>query len=227
MNYDDVQVLKRISLRCYTLDSNLYFRLSFFALWALFGVVRGYYGRKTGTHSTIAGVMEKLKTAEEEMGTEFKAITAIITVVGGVGLILYLLSPPWWTWTLIPLGEWVQWLGIVVSIIPIFFLIWVHRHLDKQWSIALEIQEEHQLITTGPYRFVRHPMYLGIFIYTTGLMMISLDVLVILFFVFSIWVNYMRIPKEEQMLIQQFGDEYLEYMKRSGRLLPRFHRDQV
>ena len=211
------------------MDMNLSFRLSFFALWALLGVVRGYYGRKTKTHSTIAGVMEKLKTAiaEEDMGTGFKIITAIVTVIGSVGLVLYLLSPPWWTWTFIPLGEWIQWLGIVTALVSIFFLIWVHRHLDKQWSIALEIQEDHKLITTGPYRYVRHPMYLGIFTCTIGLMMISLDVLVILFFAFTIWVNYRRIPREEQMLIQKFGDEYLEYIKQSGRLIPQFRRDQV
>jgi len=204
------------------MDMNLFFRLSFLALWALFAVIRGYYGRKTKTHSTISGVMEKLKTAEEEMGTGFKVITAVITVIGSAGLVLYLLSPPWWTWTYIPLGEWVQWSGIVTAVVPLFFLVWVHRHLDRQWSIALELQEDHKLITTGPYRYVRHPMYLGIFAYTIGLMMISSDVLVIMFFAFSIWVNYMRIPREEQMLIQRFGDEYLEYMKRSGRLLPKF-----
>ena len=209
------------------MDMNLFFRLSFLALWALFAVIRGYYGRKTKTHSSIAGVMEKLKTAEEEMGTGFKVITAIITVIGSAGLVLYLLSPPWWTWTYIPLGEWVQWSGIVTAVVPLFFLIWVHRHLDRQWSIALELQEDHKLITTGPYRHVRHPMYLGIFAYTIGLMMISMDVLVIMFFAFSIWVNYMRIPREEQMLIQRFGDEYLEYMKRSGRLLPKLRHDQV
>jgi protein-S-isoprenylcysteine O-methyltransferase Ste14 len=211
------------------LDMNLFFRLSFIALWALFAVVRGYYGRKTKTHSTIAGAMEKLKTAiaEEDMGTGFKIITAITTAIGAAGLVLYLLSPPWWTWTSIPLGEWIQWSGIVMALVPIFFIIWVHRHLDKQWSIALELREDHKLITTGPYRYVRHPMYLGIFIYNIGLMMISLDVLVILFFAFTIWVNYRRIPREEQMLIQKFGDEYLEYIKRSGRLLPQFRRDKV
>jgi len=209
------------------MEVNLFFRISFFALWALFGVVRGYYGRKTKTHSTIGGVMEKLKTAiaEEDMGTGFKIITAIITAIGSAGLVLYLYSPPWWTWTIIPLGEWIQWLGIVTALVPIFFIIWVHRHLDKQWSIALELRKDHKLIITGPYAYVRHPMYLGIFIYTMGLMMISLDVLVILFFAFTIWVNYRRIPREEQMLIQEFGDEYLDYIERSGRLLPKLRHD--
>ena len=211
------------------MDMPLFFRLSFLALWALIAVVRGYYGRKTKTHSTIAGVKEKLETAiaEEDMGTGFKIFTAIISVIGFAGLILYLLSPPWWTWTIIPLGEWIQWSGIAIALVPIFFLIWVHRHLDRQWSIALELREDHQLITSGPYRYVRHPMYLGIFVYTMGLMMVSLDVLVVLFFAFTIWVNYRRIPREEQMLVQEFGDEYIEYIKRSGRLLPQLRRNHV
>ena len=207
------------------MDMNLFFRIAFLSLWIVLGIVRGYYGRKTKTHDSLVGIKEKLKTAGGEVGKSMMILTAIITVIGCVGLILYLLSPPWWTWTHLPLGEFVQWIGIVVSTIPISYLIWVHRHLDKQWSIALEIQEDHKLITTGPYRRVRHPMYLGVFVYTIGLCFISLDILVTIFFVFTIWVNYRRIPSEEQMMIDQFGDEYLEYMKRSGRLIPSFSSD--
>lgn len=204
------------------MDMNLFFRIALLSLWISLGIMRGYYGRKTKTHDSLVAIKEKLKTADREMGKGMMILTAIITVIGVIGIILYLLSPPWWTWTHLPLGEWVQWIGIVVATIPLFYLIWVHRHLDNQWSIALEIQEDHKLITTGPYRRVRHPMYLGIFVYTIGLCLISLDILVSLFFVFSIWVNYNRIPSEEQMMIDQFGDEYLEYMKTSGRLIPSF-----
>ena len=204
--------------------SSLLFRISFLLLWAIFGIVRGYYGRKTKTHDSLEGVKEKLKAAERDMGTGFKILTGIITIIGAGGLILYLISPPWWTWTRIPLGEWIQWLGIIVAIPPIFYLVWVHRHLDSQWSIALELQEDHKLITSGPYKRIRHPMYLGIFIYTIGLILISADLLVLLFFGFSIWVNYRRIPEEEQMMIDEFGEEYLEYMKHSGKLVPPLRR---
>ena len=197
-----------------------FFRISFLVLWATFSIVRIYYGRKTKTHDSLAEIQEKLITAGRDMSKGFMILTAIITAVGGVGLILYLLSPPWWTWTRFPLGDWIQWIGVIVAIPPIFFLIWVHRHLDTQWSIALEMQEDHRLITSGPYNRVRHPMYLGIFVYTIGLILIASDLLVLLFFGFSIWVNYLRIPDEEQMMIDEFGDEYLEYMKRSGKLLP-------
>jgi len=204
------------------MDMNLFFRITFLILWFLLGVVRGYYGRKTKTHDSLAGIKVKLGTATKEVGKGFIIVTALITLIGGVGLVLYLLAPPWWTWTSLPLGEWVQWLGIVVAIPSLIFLIWVHRHLDKQWSIALELTEDHKLITSGPYRRIRHPMYLGVFMYTAGMILVSLDLLVLLFFGFTIWVNYRRIPDEEQMMIDEFGDEYRSYMKYSGKLLPPF-----
>ena len=200
----------------------IYLRIAFLILWVCLGIVRVYYGRKTKTHDSVASIKDKLGTAENEMGKGIFLLSVIMAIIGFPGLVLYLLAPPWWTWTHIPLDEWVQWVGVAVSIAPLFYLVWVHRHLDRQWSIALEIQEEHKLITTGPYKRVRHPMYLGIFVYTIGLCIVSLDVLVILFFVFSIWVNYRRIPNEEQMMIDQFGDEYTEYMQHTGRLLPKF-----
>ncbi len=206
------------------MDMNLFFRISFLLLWATLAVVRGYYGRKTKTHDSLVGIKEKLKTSTRDMGKGFMLVTAVFTVIGLVGLILYLLAPPWWTWTRLPFGEWTQWAGIIAAILPIFFLIWVHRHLDRQWSIALELHEDHKLITSGPYKRIRHPMYLGVFIYTTGLILISSDLLVLIFFAFTIWVNYRRIPEEEQMMIDEFGDEYREYMKRSGKLLPPFRR---
>lgn len=208
------------------MEMSLFFRISFVLLWAAFGIVRGYYGRKTKTHDSLVGIKEKLKTAKEEEGRWFMILTAVVTVIGGIGLILYLLAPPWWIWTRIPLGEWVQWLGIVFAVVPLFYLVWVHRHLDTQWSIALELQEDHKLVTSGPYKRVRHPMYLGIFVYTTGLILISSDLLVLVFFAFSIWANYRRIPREEQMMIDQFGDEYREYIKQSGRLLPSFRESE-
>ncbi len=202
------------------MSSSLFFRIVFLGLWLALGVVRGYYGRKTKTHDSLAGITGKLKTAEQEMTQGLKILTAIITVIGAIGLILYLLSPPWWTWTSFPVGDWIQWIGLISAIPSLLFLVWVHQHLDTQWSIALELQEEHKLITSGPYRHIRHPMYLGIFVYTLGMILVSADLLVLLFFGFTIWVNYRRIPAEEQMMIDEFGDEYLEYMKHSGRLLP-------
>jgi protein-S-isoprenylcysteine O-methyltransferase Ste14 len=121
------------------MEMSLFFRFSFLVLWALLGVVRAYYGRKTKTHDSLSGVKEKLNTSPKDLAKGFLILTALVTLIGAAGIALYLLAPPWWTWTRLPLGEWVQWLGIIVAIPPLFFLIWVHRHLDRQWSIALEL----------------------------------------------------------------------------------------
>ncbi|MFX1441711.1 MAG: hypothetical protein ACFFFD_15835, partial [Promethearchaeota archaeon] len=83
---------------------DIFFRISFLSLWIMLGIIRVYYGRKTKTHNSLSGVAEKLKTAEQEMGRGVMILTGIITVVGGAGLILYLISPPWWVWTRLPLG---------------------------------------------------------------------------------------------------------------------------
>jgi len=64
-------------------------------------------------------------------------------------------------------------------------------------------------------------MYLGTFIYTLGLAMVASDLLAFIFFMFSIWVNYKKIPDEEQMMIDEFGEEYFEYMKHTGKILQR------
>ena len=109
------------------MTSELFFRVSFVVLWIMLGIVRGYYGRKTKTHDSLVGVAEKLKSAEQETGRGVMILTGIVTAVGGAGLILYLLSPPWWVWTRLPLADLVKWLGIVVAIPPLFYLVSIER----------------------------------------------------------------------------------------------------
>ena len=125
------------------MDIPLFFRLVFLGLWVILGIVRGYYGRKTKTHDSVVGVKEKLKTAETELGPGGKGLAAISIVMGVPGLITYLLALPWGTWTYPPFTEWIQWIGLILGVIPIFYLIRVHQHLDTQWSIALELQIDH------------------------------------------------------------------------------------
>jgi hypothetical protein len=75
------------------MEMNLFFRISFLILWALLGVVRGYYGRKTKTHDSLVGIKEKLNTSLKDLGKGFMILTAIVTLIGAVGLVLYLFAP--------------------------------------------------------------------------------------------------------------------------------------
>jgi len=95
--------------------------------------------------------------------------------------------------------------------------------LKRNYSGTLRIREGHQLITHGIYSHVRHPVYTGVFlsaiaipIYTTSLPGFLIALIGIPLF------NY-RIGNEEKMLIQEYGDEYLEYMKTTPKFIPRIY----
>lgn len=100
-------------------------------------------------------------------------------------------------------------------------LYWVHHSLGEFFSARLELQEDHQIIQTGPYQWIRHPMYTTGFMYLigAGLLSGSWIVLIIPTLSFAILV-FSRVSDEEKMLLDHFGDEYKDYMKRTGRFTP-------
>jgi protein-S-isoprenylcysteine O-methyltransferase Ste14 len=96
-----------------------------------------------------------------------------------------------------------------------------HADLGANWSITLEVREKHQLVTHGVYRWVRHPMYLALFIYSAGQALVlpnwlagpSYGVAMVLIFVF-------RLGPEERMMLEEFGKDYDLYRARTKRLIP-------
>ena len=111
--------------------------------------------------------------------------------------------------------------GIVCFVIGLWLFYRSHADLGTNWSITLEVREEHRLITQGVYRGVRHPMYSALVLYSVG------QALVIPNWVagpsnlvaFSVLFAF-RIHTEERMMLEQFGDEYTAYMARTKRLVP-------
>lgn len=103
-------------------------------------------------------------------------------------------------------------------------LVLTHRALAIQWSTTLQFKEDHTLITTGPYGFIRHPMYTSLSIIFIGLAVVSsfwpLWILTLIMTIF-----FFRIVRiEEEMMIDEFGDEYESYIERTGRYLPKLPR---
>ena len=139
-------------------------------------------------------------------------------------LVLYAVNPPWLSAFAIPFPMWVRWIGVGLTVLSILLLVWVHHTLGTHWSTSLQLQEKHTLVTSGPYRWVRHPMYTVLFGFFVGVLLISAFWPVALLVVVSILMLYARIGKEEAMMIEQFGDAYRAYMRRTGRLLPRLIR---
>ena len=103
-------------------------------------------------------------------------------------------------------------------------LVFTHRALGIYWSTTPQLKEGHSLITTGPYGYIRHPMYTSLSIIFIGFAVISsfwpLWILTLITTMF-----FFRIVRiEEEMMIDEFGDEYVAYIERTGRYLPKLRR---
>lgn len=117
---------------------------------------------------------------------------------------------------------WVVWAGSGI-LVPAYWLFWrSHADLDRNWSATTELRAEHELVTTGVYRSVRHPMYAAIWLIVAAQPLLihnwiagpaGLLAFAVMYFV--------RVPNEESMMREHFGAAYDEYCKRSGRLWPR------
>jgi protein-S-isoprenylcysteine O-methyltransferase Ste14 len=120
------------------------------------------------------------------------------------------------------LPPFVLWSGAVVMVASLWLFWRSHADLGQNWSVSLEIREGHQLVTHGVYRYIRHPMYSSIWLWgiAQGLLLQNWLAGWAVVPVFAV-MYVLRTPREERMMCEMFGEQYREYMRRTGRLLPR------
>ena len=111
-------------------------------------------------------------------------------------------------------------LGNLLTVLSLAFAIWARLHLGRNWSAVVTLKEGHQLIRTGPYSFVRHPIYTGLIFGIFGTVIIQGKVFGILVLFMIVAVYYRKIRLEETVLTQAFGDEYRRYQKEVKALIP-------
>jgi protein-S-isoprenylcysteine O-methyltransferase Ste14 len=145
--------------------------------------------------------------------------------IGGLILWLspfvYLINPAWMAWSRIGLPEWVRWLGVGLGLIGVSGVYWLFSSIGSGISPTSATREKHVLSTKGPYRWIRHPLYtFGSSLFISFGMMAD-NWFIALLGVLAFIGMAVRTPKEEANLIEKFGDEYREYMKRTGRFLPK------
>ncbi len=93
--------------------------------------------------------------------------------------------------------------------------------LGRFFTYRLSLKREHVLIKEGPYRYIRHPSYTGSILEGLGLLTVSRSVAGLVLFIISVSILFfLRIRREEEMLRERFGDEYIEYSKKTKRLIP-------
>jgi protein-S-isoprenylcysteine O-methyltransferase Ste14 len=117
-------------------------------------------------------------------------------------------------------GMAVRWVGLGTVFFGFALMNWAVITLKNQFSVDVTIQENHQLITTGPYSYIRHPRYLGLILFLSGTSLVFRSWMALIFAVASVLVLIWRIRDEENLMRQEFTDTWEEYTKRSWRLIP-------
>jgi protein-S-isoprenylcysteine O-methyltransferase Ste14 len=122
----------------------------------------------------------------------------------------------------IPEHEIVGMVGAIVTVAGIGLAIWARWHLGTNWSAAVSIRADHELIHTGPYRRIRHPIYTGMLLAFAGTALALGEVRGIIAFAIVLTAFYFKARKEEGFLTQEFGERFVEHSRHTGMFLPRF-----
>lgn len=145
----------------------------------------------------------------------------VFGLAGWLSVIIYLINPEWMRWSEIQLPMWARWIGVVTAIISVPLMYWLFKSIGKNITQTVKTRKEHELVTSGPYRWVRHPLYsVGTLLFLSFALMAS-NWFIGMVTLLSLMMLMIRLPREEANLIERFGDEYKNYMKRTGRLIPK------
>ncbi|MCX7821546.1 MAG: isoprenylcysteine carboxylmethyltransferase family protein [Brevinematales bacterium] len=147
-------------------------------------------------------------------------IRIILGVLLGILLFFIFFGEKYIAFTFFSLPNWLRFFGIFLTIIGLALLVWAHNTLKDNFTTTVLIKENHKLIKNGPYKYIRHPMYLSYLVFFTGLTFVSAN------YLFGILANSiilslitLRLPLEEKILSQRF-EEYKDYSKKVARFLP-------
>jgi protein-S-isoprenylcysteine O-methyltransferase Ste14 len=124
-------------------------------------------------------------------------------------------------WTMLGLSDVVRWSGFGASLAVSAFLIWVFATIGTAGAKHIVTFDDMKLATSGPYSHVRHPMYGGFFLWGIAFVLFTDNWLVGGWWVAMMaLVAVVRVPHEEKVLVEHFGDDYRQYMRRTNRFLP-------
>jgi protein-S-isoprenylcysteine O-methyltransferase Ste14 len=190
------------------------FRIILPVLIITFAVHRGYYVKNRSQPEVVT-----LKKRQEGIASK---VSGVLGLIGFISVIAFVINPSWLAFASLSFPAWLRWVGVTVALAGFALLQWAQVTLGKSWSDTPRMMKEQTLITSGPYQFIRHPIYTAFILILGSMLLISANWLIGLAWMgMTIMEVASRIGFEESLMREYFGDEYREYMKKTGRLLPR------
>ena len=154
-------------------------------------------------------------------GSLIFSITRTCFMLIMIGMIYSLIvKPPFISFSILNLSTNVRAIGGILGILNLVFIFWILRSLGKNITPTGETRDDHELITHGPYHFVRHPLYSSAILFLLMIVLLTNSWLILILFPLLIIFLPKRVGKEEKALINKFGDNYRNYMKRTKRFIP-------
>jgi protein-S-isoprenylcysteine O-methyltransferase Ste14 len=163
---------------------------------------------------------EKLR--ESRFNSQEKVLLGLLALGGLVAPIIYA-ATNWLDFANYNVPAWASWLGVALTVLSLFIFWRGHADLGVNWSPTLAIREKHELITHGIYGMIRHPMYASQWILALAQPLLLHNWIAGFLNIFVFIPFYLlRVKAEEQLMLEQFSDQYRSYMQKVGALFPRF-----
>lgn len=144
-----------------------------------------------------------------------------IGLAGILGLFAFLIQPRWMEWSSVPLPACLRWAGVGICAWGGALVVWTLRTLGMNLTDTVVTRRAHTLVTTGPYRWVRHPFYLSALLISVGNALAAANGFLFAAGVLTFILMAARSRIEERKLLERFADPYRAYRERTGRFLPR------
>jgi protein-S-isoprenylcysteine O-methyltransferase Ste14 len=178
------------------------------ALWILFGL-----------YWLVCAFKRKKTKRRETWGQRF--VNALPLAAAFFLLVRPEVHHGWLAARFVPANPAVEWTGVLLTAAGVAVAFWARWHLGANWSGVVTLKEGHELIRTGPYRNIRHPIYTGILLALFGTVVAAGEVRGLLAVAIA-WLSfYWKARREESFLSQEFGEKFAAHAKQTGMFLPK------
>lgn len=188
------------------------FRVLLVIVFLIFGPIAAYHRAKSATD-------EKLDRRQE--GIWLMIALRLCALPWLFGSLAWMINPAWMNWSSVPLPIGLRWCGLALVVLWGLLVVWTFRNLGKNLTDTVVTRRDHTLVTSGPYRYVRHPFYLAFVLALVGGSLVTANWFLLLAGLVPFALLVVRTPIEEAKLVERFGDEYRDYMQRTPRFWPR------